>query len=68
MATTSTHLLTEYEAAAYLAVLPARLKRWAKAGLIPSVELPDGQLRFAAAELDAWVTNHCRNVQATESK
>ena len=60
MATTSTQLLTVHEAAAHLAVLPARLKRWAKAGVVTSVELPDGELRFSRADLDAWVNEQRR--------
>jgi len=58
MATTSKELLDASEAAKLLSVLPARLKRWAKAGLVPCVLLPDGEARFVRADLNAWIAAH----------
>ena len=64
MATTTAQLLTTAEAAQRLAVLPARLLRWAKAGRVPCVVLPDGEPRFSPADLDAWIATHRKPVSA----
>ena len=61
MATTTTQLLTVAEAAERLAVLPARLQRWAKASRVPSVILPDGEVRFSPADLDVLIAEHRRS-------
>lgn len=67
MATTTTPLLTVFEAAEYLAVLPARLKRWAKAGQVPCLILPDGDVRFAVADLESWVREQRTSAEGKEN-
>ena len=52
------HLLSDDEAADLLRMLPSRLKRLARAGLVPHVQLPDGELRFEAGELAEWIDRH----------
>jgi len=47
-------------------MLPARVTRFAKRGDIPCVVLPDGEYRFLAADLEAWVENYRRDCAATE--
>ena len=64
MATTRTQLLTLDEAAKRLAVLPARLLRWVKAGRVPAVFLPDDEPRFAPADLDKWIGDRSRPAEA----
>lgn len=51
-------LLTSGEAAERLRMLRSRVVRLARAGVIPHVALPDGEIRFDADELDAWVSRH----------
>jgi len=51
-------LLTDGEAADLLRILPSRLGRLVKSGSIPFVLLPDGEPRFVAEDLWAWVERH----------
>jgi len=55
-------LLTTAEAAQLLRMLPARLARLAKAGKVPTVLLPDGELRFDVGDLRGWIEQHKRPV------
>ena len=55
---TQSRLLTDGEAAELLCMIPARLVRLAKAGKVPCVVLPDGELRFDSRDLWAWVAEH----------
>ena len=61
---THTRLLTDTEAAELLQMLTARLKRLAKAGKVPCVRLPDGELRFDSNDLAAWVEVHKQPARA----
>lgn len=54
------HLLTTGEAGHILRMLPTRISRLARQGDIPSVMLPDGEVRFLEADLWAWVERHRR--------
>lgn len=51
-------ILIDQEAARLLRMPPARLNRLARENLIPSVQLPDGELRYIEADLWAWVARH----------
>ena len=51
-------LLSDDEAADRLSMLRARLVRLAKAGDVPHVILPDGELRFIESDLWDWVEKH----------
>jgi predicted site-specific integrase-resolvase len=53
-------LLTDGEAAGRLRMLPIRLVRLAKAGRVPCVVLPDGEIRFSESDLREWVETHKR--------
>ncbi len=55
-------LLTTAEAAQILRMLPARLARLAKAGKLPTVLLPDGELRFDRGDLRGWIDQHKRPI------
>lgn len=55
-----TRLLTDGEAANRLRILPTRLVRMAKAGQIPHVALPDGEIRFDEGDLSRWVDRYRR--------
>lgn len=57
-------LLTTAEAAQVLRMLPARLARLAKAGKLPTVLLPDGELRFDRGDLRIWIDQHKRPIDA----
>lgn len=57
-------LLNDSEAAERLRMLPGRLVRLARKGLVPHVLLPDGELRFDPRDLDAWVEAHKRPAPA----
>jgi len=54
----TTHLLSDDEAAKVLRMLPSRLKRLARAGQVPHILLPDGEIRFDAGDLAAWIQHH----------
>ena len=59
-------LLTESEAGDKLRMLPTRVLRLARAGEMPCVILPDGELRFDAVDLDAWIEQHKRPIKAQD--
>lgn len=54
------HLLTDSEAAEMLRMIPARVVRLTRAGEIPYVALPDGELRYDPADLWEWACAHKR--------
>jgi excisionase family DNA binding protein len=47
-------LLTVKEAATYLGMTEAALRRSAQRDVVPSTKLPTGRVRFERAALDAW--------------
>lgn len=47
--------LTSREAAVWLGVSLATIRRWVKDGHLPHWRTPGGQLRFDPGELDAWL-------------
>lgn len=51
-------LLTDTEASDAVRMLRARLVRLARAGKVPCVLLPDGEVRFRRADLENWVAQH----------
>lgn len=55
-----THLLTEAEAGELLRMLPARVVRLTKRGVIPHIALPDGELRYSASDLMEWAASFRR--------
>jgi hypothetical protein len=57
---TDTHLLDDVEAGEVLRMLPRRVVRLAKRGIIPHVALPDGELRFRTSELLEWANQFSR--------
>jgi len=57
-------LLTVHEVARLLRMLPARVTRLAKHRDIPSVVLPDGEIRFCEDHLREWIEQHRRPVTA----
>ena len=60
---TQSRLLTDGEAANLVRMLPTRLLKLAKAGVVPSVTLPDGEYRFLESDLWDWIASH-RHVPA----
>ena len=48
-------LLTARAVAEMLDVSPATVLRWTRAGDLPAIRLPSGQIRYRAEELDAWL-------------
>jgi len=59
-------LLTPGEAADQLRILRTRIVRLARAGDVPHIALPDGEIRFDAHDLDAWVESHKRPLLSSE--
>lgn len=53
-------ILSDEEAADLLKMAPSRLKRLARAGKVPCIALPDGEVRFDQADLLRWVESHKR--------
>lgn len=47
--------LSDVEVSARLGVALSQLRRWAKAGRIPCLILPDGSTLFDPAEFAAWL-------------
>lgn len=47
-------LLTVKDAATYLGMTEAALRRSAQRGVIPSIRLPSGRIRFERPALDEW--------------
>jgi excisionase family DNA binding protein len=47
--------LTDAQIAGWLAVSTAKVRRWAKRGLIPALSLPDGEYLFDPEALAEWV-------------
>ena len=48
-------LLTARAVADTLDVSPATVLRWTRAGELPAIRLPSGQIRYRAEELEAWL-------------
>jgi len=51
-------LIDACEAGRLLNLLPARVTRLAKRGVIPCVKLPDDEIRYLADDLREWVREH----------
>ncbi len=49
------NLITDSEAAEILRLTPRQVARLAKKGILPSVNLPGGEVRFDPDDLRAWV-------------
>lgn len=49
-------LLTAPEVADQARVSPETVRRWARRGLLPAIELPSGALRFRAEDVEALLT------------
>jgi excisionase family DNA binding protein len=50
----SSRLLSVGEAAAYLGVSPASLRKWSNQGLVPVFRTPGGQRRYSIQDLDGF--------------
>jgi hypothetical protein len=55
METTLPRLLTAQDVGLWLVCPTRQVIRWAKAGQLPSITLPDGELMFDQSELAAWI-------------
>ena len=53
-------LLIDSEAAQLVRMTPRYLNRLARAGEVPHVLLPDGEIRFAQSDLEQWIADHKR--------
>jgi hypothetical protein len=52
------HLIDVNEAAEKLRMIPGRVVRLASKGVIPTVILPDNELRFDPLDLDKWIDEY----------
>jgi excisionase family DNA binding protein len=59
-------VFTSSQAAGYLGVSLATIRRWTDAGHISCYRTPGGQRRFAREQLDAFVTSMYRNGQSED--
>jgi len=59
---------TSSEAAAYLGVSLATIRRWTDAGHISCYRTPGGQRRFSRAQLDDFITSMSHEVPSTSSE
>ena len=48
-------LLNVGQAATYLGVSPASLRKWSNEGLVPTFRTPGGQRRYAREDLDVFI-------------
>ncbi|HEY8466692.1 MAG TPA: helix-turn-helix domain-containing protein [Solirubrobacterales bacterium] len=53
----SSRLLNVGEAASYLGVSAASLRKWSNDGLVPTYRTPGGQRRYAREDLDAFIAS-----------
>jgi excisionase family DNA binding protein len=61
----SERLLTAREVAGQIGISTTVVLKWARAGLMPSVKLPGGAVRFEPVEITEWLAR-CRRGGATE--
>ena len=54
-ATTTARLLNVGQAAEYLGVSAASLRKWSNDGLVPTYRTPGGQRRYARDDLDGFI-------------
>jgi excisionase family DNA binding protein len=59
-------LISVDQAAELLSVSPRRLLRLARDGAVPSVDLGDGEFRFAPEQLREWVRAKAQESKTTE--
>ena len=52
---TNPRLMSVGEAAAYLGVSPASLRKWSNSGLVPTYRTPGGQRRYSVEDLDTFM-------------
>jgi excisionase family DNA binding protein len=52
---TNPRLMSVGEAAAYLGVSAASLRKWSNAGLVPTYRTPGGQRRYSVDDLDEFI-------------
>jgi excisionase family DNA binding protein len=52
---TNPRLMSVSEAAAYLGVSPASLRKWSNSGLVPTYRTPGGQRRYSVEDLDSFM-------------
>ncbi len=55
-------LITEHALATRLMLTPAQLRRLVRECDLPHVELPNGEVRFALADVDEWIREHRRPI------
>lgn len=54
---TTSRLLNVGQAAAYIGVSAASLRKWSNQGLVPVYRTPGGQRRFSTADLDEFMSS-----------
>ncbi len=61
-------LLTKDEAAEFLRLTPRQVGKLARRGVLPSVNLPNGETRFDRDDLRAWVESLKRPANGQEGQ
>jgi len=57
-------LLDESEVADLLGIIPSRVRRLARQGVIPCILLPDDEIRFDESDLYEWIDHRKRPAAA----
>jgi excisionase family DNA binding protein len=60
-------LLTAREVAKLLGVTPATVLRWTRAGELPAITLPSGQIRYQQDALEQWLAGRATDGQSRVS-
>jgi hypothetical protein len=59
------HLLDTFDANRLINASSRQVKKWAKDGILPSFQLPDGEFRFLEADLAEWIEKHRQPTEPT---
>jgi len=65
---TTSRLLNVGQAAAYIGVSAASLRKWSNQGLVPVYRTPGGQRRFSTADLDEFMSSMRQPSHANEAR
>jgi excisionase family DNA binding protein len=60
---TEAPLLTKYEAAKMLSLTTGQVSRMASSGKLPTVKMPNGEIRFCRDDLAEWVRRNTTNAK-----
>ena len=68
MMETTSRLLNVGQAAAYIGVSAASLRKWSNQGLVPVYRTPGGQRRFSTEDLDEFMSSMRQSSQGNRRR